>query len=217
MPPTVDLTVDELLTTTRSVRKRLDLTRPVERAVLEECLRIAQQAPSGSNAQPFHFVVVTDPARRAALAELYRRGLDGYRGRPGSVFTVEPADPAEAARQARIREAVDHLGAHLHEVPVHVVPCVAARLEGLPPVAVVSLMASVIPAAWSFMLAARSRGLATCWTSLHLTEPDEADRILGIPDGVTQVALIATAHAVGTDFRPAARRPLETVVHWDGW
>lgn len=217
MPATVDLTVDELLTTTRSVRKRLDLTRPVGRDVLEECLRIAQQAPSGSNAQNFHFVVVTDQARRAALAELYRRGLDVYRTLPGSVYQAQYTDPAQVSRQARICEAVDYLGAHLHEVPVHVIPCVEGTVEGMPLIATAARMGSVMPAAWSFMLAARSRGLATCFTSLHLFHADDAAGVLGIPAGVLQVALIATAYSIGTAFRPAARRPLESMVHWDAW
>src|SRR5215211_3736835 len=141
----LDLTPDELLATTRSVRRRLDLNRPVEREVLEECLRLAQQAPTASYAQNWHFVVVTDPERRAGLAELWRAA----------------ADP----RVGRISEAVRYLADHLHQVPVHVVPCVEGRTDRAPVVAQASRWASIIPATWSFMLAARARGLGTVWTT----------------------------------------------------
>ena len=202
--------VDELLSTTRSVRKRLDLTRPVEREVLEECLRLAQQAPSGSNAQGWHFVVVTEAATRAALAELWRRGAERYR----EVVSARPADPA----QERIYETVWYLAEHLHEVPVHVIPCLEGRIDGARATAQAGTWASIIPAAWSFMLAARERGLGTVWTSFHLRWEAEAAEILGIPyDTMMQAALIPVAYTIGTDFKPAPREPLEEMVHWDRW
>jgi nitroreductase len=207
----LNLTPDELLSTTRSVRKRLDLTRPVEREVLEECLRLAQQAPTGSYAQGWHFVVVTDAGERAALGELWRSIAGPY---------LERRSDAAAAdeRIARIGDAVRHLAAHIHEVPVHVIPCVEGRTEEAPVFSQASRWASVIPAAWSFMLAARARGLGTVWTTFHLRREREAAEILGIPyDQVMQVALIPVAYTVGTDFRPAARKPLDTMVHWDRW
>lgn len=204
----LDLTPDELLSTTRAVRRRLDLERPVEREVLEECLRLAQQAPTASYSQNWHFVVVTDAERRAALGELWRQVAYPYLERGGE----------RTGRLARIGEGVVYLAEHIHEVPVHVIPCVEGRFEGKPNALVSSRLGSIIQAAWSFMLAARSRGLGTVWTTFHLMHEREAAEILGIPyDEITQVALIPTAYTLGTDFKPAARKPLETMVHWDRW
>ena len=204
----LELTPDELLSTTRAVRRRLDLTRPVEREVLEECLRLAQQAPTGSYAQNWHFVVVTDAAKRAALAELWKRVAYPYLERGGP----------RRGRMLRVGEGVIHLAEHLHEVPVHVIPCVAGRFEDKPVFAQASMYGSVLPATWSFMLAARSRGLGTVWTTFHLRHEQEAAELLGIPyDEVTQVALIPTAYTIGTDFKPGKRKPLDSMVHWDHW
>ena len=204
----LDLTTDELLSTTRAVRKRLDLTRAVEREVLEDCLRLAQQAPTASYSQSWHFVVVTDPQKRAALAELWRQVAGPYLERR----------PAPDEQFVRIGEAVRHLAEHLHEVPVHVIPCVEGRTEGKPNAYTASVFGSIVPAAWSFMLAARSRGLGTVWTTFHLMHEQEAAEILGIPyDRITQVALIPVAYTVGTDFKPGRRKPLDTMVHWDSW
>jgi len=204
----LDLTPDELLSTTRAVRKRLDLTRPVEREVLEDCLRLAQQAPTASYSQSWHFVVVTDPDKRAALAELWRQVAGPYLERRG----------AREGQGARIGEAVVHLAEHLHEVPVHVIPCVEGRVEDKPVALQASVYGSIIPAAWSFMLAARSRGLGTVWTTFHLLHEREAAEILGIPYGeVMQVALIPVAYTIGTDFKPGLRKPLDTIVHWQSW
>jgi nitroreductase len=205
----LELTPDELLSTTRAVRKRLDLTRPVEREVLEECLRLAQQAPTAAYSQTWHFVVVTDAAKRAALGELWREVAYPYLQRGGG---------AREGQLLKISEAVVHLAKHLHEVPVHVIPCVLGRYDGKPNARVASAFGSIIPAAWSFMLAARSRGLGTVWTTFHLMHEQRAAEILGIPyDEVTQVALIPVAYTLGTDFKPGKRKPLETMVHWDAW
>ena len=211
--PTLPLTPDELLSTTRAVRKRLDLERPVEREVLEECIRLAQQAPSGVNRQDWHFVVVTDPAKRAALGELYRRfGVQYLKG-------GEPAgDDPRAGEKARMRSSAEYLVDVIQDVPVHLVPCVERRVEGLPFMAQASVWGSILPAVWSFMLAARSRGLGTCWTTFHLAYEEEAAAILGIPyASVMQTALIPVAYTKGTDFQPGPRLPLEDAVHWDAW
>jgi nitroreductase len=207
----LELTPDELLSTTRAVRKRLDLARPVERDVLEQCLALAQQAPTGSYAQDWSFVVVTDPDLRAGLADLWRRGGEKYLAR------VE--NPAEIpGMMGRVLDGVFHLRDHLHEVPVHVIPCIRGRTEGRGAFAQASRWGSVMPAAWSFMLAARSRGLGTVWTTFHLAHEQEAAELLGIPyDEVMQAALIPVAYTIGTDFKPAVRAPLESMVHWDGW
>ena len=216
--PTLALTPDELLTTTRAVRKRLDLARPVERAVLEECLAIAQQAPTGSNRQDWHFVVVTDPARRAALADCYRRGWQRYYDAGGGAGNLRTGDPVRDAVQVRVGDSSAYLAQHMAEVPVLVVPCIAGRTDGLPAAAQAGRWGSVLPAVWSFMLAARARGLGTVWTTLPLTHEREAAAALSIPyDEIMQVALIPVAYTVGTDFKPAHRAPLAELVHWDGW
>jgi nitroreductase len=205
----LELTPDELLSTTRAVRKRLDLTRPVDRSVIEECLQLAQQAPTASYSQNWHFVVVTDAAKRAALGELWREVAYPYLQRGGG--------PREGQLE-RIGDAVVHLAEHIHEVPVHVIPCVEGRYEGKSNPLVASMFGSIVPAAWSFMLAARARGLGTVWTTFHLMHERKAAEILGIPyDKVTQVALIPLAYTIGTDFKPGRRRPLDTMVHWDNW
>jgi nitroreductase len=212
----LELTPDELLTTTRAVRRRLDLTRPVARELVEECLEIALQAPTGGNRQRWSFVVVGDPARRAALADLYRRGFDHYRtdgidgrGRRGSTPNPE---------QERVLRSALHLRDHMHEVPVLLVPCIRPRTDDRPIVEQASAFGSILPAVWSFMLAARARGLGTTMTTVHLFHEHEAAEILGIPfDTVMQVGLIPVAHAIGTDFKPGRRRGMDDVVHWDGW
>ena len=203
--PLLDLTPDELLSTTRAVRKRLDLSRPVPDEVLEECVRLAVQAPTSTNTQNWHFLVVTDEAKRAALAELYLRSWIPYNGgRP-------PAN-------RRTRRDRRHLAAHLHEVPAHVIPCITGRPEGLAPADLAWFYGSIIQAGWSFQLAARARGLGSVWTTHHLDYEREAADVLGIPfDEVTQIALIPVAYTVGTDFKPARRNPLETVLHWQTW
>jgi len=212
--PTLDLTLDELLTTTRTVRKRLDLARPVEREVIEACLRIAQQAPTASNRQDWHFIVVTDAEKRFGLAELYRRGFSRYR----TAATPAYDDRGRQATQDRVRSSADYLAEHLHEVPVHVIPCLGRRTDGLPGAAQAGAWGTIAPATWSFMLAARARGLGTAWTTLHLPHEREAAVLLGIPyDQIMQTALVPVAYTIGTDFKPAPRDPLETMVHWEGW
>jgi nitroreductase len=207
--PRLDLTPDELLSTTRAVRKRLDLARPVERETLLECFELAQQAPTASYSQNWHFVVVTDAGKRAAIAELWRQVAYPY---------LERGDGPREGQLARIGEAVAHLAEHLHEVPVFVIPCLQGRYEGKSNALVASMYASIIPAAWSFMLAARSRGLGTVWTTFHLMHEEAVATILGIPyDEVTQIALIPVAYSIGTDFKPGKRKPLDTMIHWESW
>jgi len=198
-------TVDALLTTTRAVRKRLDLTRPVELDVILECLRIAIQAPTGSNQQTWRWIVVTDPRMRAQLAELYRNLPDDRpAARLGS--TPPPAD-----QQQRVMESSGHLMAHIHEVPVFVVPCIedAGGAAGWAP--------SIYPAVWSFMLALRSRGLGSVLTTVHLYRREDADALLGVPDGFVQACLLPVAYYTGDDFKPADRRPIEEVSFLDHW
>jgi nitroreductase len=215
----LDLSIDALLTTTRTVRKRLDLSRPVEPEVIRECLEIAQQAPNGGNSQNWHFVVVTDPQQRQALATLYRKGAARYAELMAPVYQQRMASGEQEARTlTRIMGSAQYLTEHLHEVPVHVIPCIEGRTDHLPIVAQSGTWGSIMPAAWSFMLAARSRGLGTSLTSFHLFFEQEAAQVLGIPyEQVMQAALIPVAYTLGTDFKPAPRKSLEEVAHWDRW
>jgi len=207
---------DHLLTTTRSVRKRLDLRRQVEPAVLERCIEVALQAPTGSNAQGWHFVVVTDPAKRAGLADLYRRAFAAYASEDFPRPTL-PADDPRAVQMPRILDSATWLAEHFHEVPVHVIPCIEGRVENAGTLAQASIYGSILPAAWSFMLALRARGLGSAWTTLHLMYEQDAARLLGVPETVTQTALLPVAYYTGADFRPAKRLPARERVHWDAW
>jgi nitroreductase len=203
---------DLLLTTTRAVRKRLDLTRPVPREVVLDCIRIAVQAPTASNAQGWRWMVVTDAAKRAALAELYARAGRDYleAGAAGKI----PSDP----QTLRVYQSAFHLVDTLADVPVHVIPCIEGRVGADGNLSGVSFYGSVIQAAWSFMLALRARGLGSVWTTLHLRHEQEAAELLGIPyDTVSQVALLPVAYTIGTDFKPAAREPVEEITFWDEW
>ena len=216
----LNLSVDEALTTTRNVRKRLDLTRPVDRGVVEECLGLALQAPNGSNQQTWEWIAVDDPQTRAQLAELHRESL--------KVFLADgQADAARLAiengrnsRMMEIGESVLYLIEHLHEVPVLLVPAVhtPTRLEGAHVFYQASIWGSIIQAVWSFMLALRERGLGSAWTTLQLWQERETAELLGIPyDSYTQVGLFPIAYTKGTDFRPAQRRPVSEVLHWNRW
>lgn len=221
----LELNPEELLTTTRAVRKRLDLGRPVARDLIEDCLSIATQAPTGGNTQGWHFVVVYDAAKRAALAEIYRAAWQVYKKAPGSVFELFDKAPESPHKQQlrRVAESADYLADNLHRVPVHVIPCIGGRVDqmtggGASSAILASVYGSILPATWSFMLAARARGLGTAWTTCHLINEPAAADVLDIPyDDVSQVALIPTAHAIGSDFRPALRKPLTEFLHVDGW
>lgn len=212
------LTPDELLTTTRAVRKRLDLTRPVARDLVDECLAIAQQAPTGGNRQTAVFVAVDDPERRQALGELYRSGWDRYLHEGvGSGVPFRAADDLARARQRRISDSARHLAEHLAQVPVLVIPCVRPRTADASLAVQASTFGSVVPAAWSYMLAARARGLGTVYTTLHLFHEQEAAAVLGVPDDYMQVGLIPTAHLAGEGLRPGPRLPLDDFRHWNTW
>jgi nitroreductase len=216
--PLLPLNPDELLTTTRAVRKRLDFDRPVERSVIEECLRIALQAPTGGNRQRWHFVVVTDPARRRGIADLYRKAWAVYLTLPTAAPNLHFEDEAREAVQRRVGDSAQYLADNLERVPVLLVPCFPGRVDGQPASVQAGAWGSILPAVWSFMLAARARGLGTAWTTLHLGHEREAAQILGIPyESVTQAALVPVAYARGADFKPAHRVPVADVLHWDTW
>jgi nitroreductase len=202
-------TVDELLSTTRSVRKRLDLSRPVGRDVILECIRLAMQAPTASNAQDWRWLVITDAAKRAAIAEIYR-GI-------GVEYLAYAAATESDPQTRRVYRSALSLSETLGQVPVHVIPCLANPIDNSNLLAAASAWASIIPAGWSFLLALRSRGLGSVWTTMHLAKEREVAELLGIPATVTQAALFPVAYTIGTEFRPASRPPAETVTYWDTW
>jgi nitroreductase len=199
---------DHLLSTTRAVRKRLDLDRPVSREVILECLRLATQAPTASNEQTWRWMVVTDADKRRAIADHYREGGRAY---------LESAATKASGQTRRVYESALYLTEILHRVPVHVIACVEGRFDGAPNLLAASSYGSILPAAWSFQLALRARGLGSVWTTLHLFREKEVAALLGIPETVTQVALFPVAYTTGGDFSPAKRPPVETVTYWDTW
>jgi nitroreductase len=213
----LNLSADELLTTTRSVRKRLDLERPVERATVEECLEIALQAPTGGNRQGWHWVFVQDADKKQAIAEVYATNFAQYAAAP-------PADYAEGDtrrdRQTAVKDSATYLAENFQRAPWLLIPCINGRLDNVPVMWSASVWGSLLPAVWSFMLALRERGLGSAWTTIHLMNDGErqvAD-VLGIPyEKVSQGGLFPIAYTKGTDFKPAARQPLSEVAHWDGW
>jgi nitroreductase len=212
----LNLNADELLTTTRSVRRRLDLERPVPRAVVEECLSLALHAPNGSNQQYWQWVVIDDPAVRAAVAQKYCEGMDDQIKLLST--GTGPAVDYSGADQQRISVSVYHLRDNMHRVPVLVIPTIAGRLDGAGIFMQASMWGSILPATWSFMLALRSRGLGSAWTTVHLHREREVAEILGIPyDKCTQAGLFPVAYTVGTAFKPGKRRPLSEFVHWNHW
>lgn len=209
---------DELLSTTRSVRKRLDLSRPVEPQLLRECIEVATQAPTGGNIQGWHFVVVTDQAKRTQLAEWYAPAFAAMYGNADAALGNLPQDdPDYVETTKKVIGSAQYLADHLAEVPVHVIPCIEGRTDNLPVAWQAAIWGSLLPAVWSFMLAARARGLGTCWTTLHLTQEKAAAEMLGIPDHVMQGALIPVAHTLGTEFEPGPRRDVDRIIHVDGW
>jgi nitroreductase len=218
--PLLDLSSDEMLATTKAVRKRLDFSRPVEPEVIRECLELALQAPTGGNRQGWQFVVVTEPQQRKALAAVYQKGWAQYvaarmssTGDAGSEMTAE-----RMATLGKVLQSAMYLAEHMHEVPVLVVPCIYGRAEHSSVAEQAGLWGSIIPAAWSFMLAARARGLGSSLTTVHLLYEQEAAEVLGIPYAeVTQAALIPLGYTQGTNFKPSPRESLESVLHWDKW
>lgn len=210
------IATDKLLTSTRSVRKRLDFSRPVPPELIAECIEVALQAPTGSNRQNWAFMVVTDQAKKTALAEMYRSAGEALRD---VLTTPEYADddPRKSAHD-RVYDSAFWLAERLEQAPVFVIPCVEGRVEAMPMiVAQASLYGSILPAAWSFMLAARARGLGSAWTTIHLLHHEQANELLGVPEGWTQSVLLPVAYYTGDDFKPASRVPAKEITYWDTW
>ena len=205
---------DHLLTTTRSVRKRLDFSRPVADELIKECIEVALQAPTGSNMQGWSFIVVTDEATKKVLADIYARAFSLYSMMPPPEY--DSGDPRAATRD-QVVDSATFLAEHMHEAPALLVPCIECRVEEAGILGQASVYGSILPAAWSFMLAARARGLGTAWTTLHLMYEEEARDALGIPANITQAGLFPIAYYTGDDFKPAKRLPVEQLTHWNGW
>ena len=213
---TLNLSVDEVLSTTRSVRKRLDFDKPVSREVLMECLDLALQAPTGSNSQGWQWVFVEDAEKKKAIGDIYLARALPYLSSPAAEY---PEGDTRGERMGRVRDSATYLAERMYEAPVLMIPCILGR-EDQQPLGGVSFWASLFPAVWSFCLALRSRGLGSCWTTLHLLDDGEqqAAEVLGIPyDKYSQAGLFPIAYTKGTDFRPAKRLPAETLTHWNTW
>jgi nitroreductase len=205
------------LSTTRAVRKRMDLERPVPREVILECLQLAVQAPTGGNRQGWQWMILTDAEKKRLIGEWYRQSWYEYAsaGRPAYA-----EDDPRRAQQPRVVSSARHLADHMGEVPVMVIPCHEGRVDrpGATNLEIAGLYGSILPAAWSFMLAARASGLGTAWTTLHLKYEKEVAELLGIPyERYTQTALITVGYFTGEEFKPAERIPLDLIVHWDSW
>ena len=216
--PTPLLTADQVLMTTRTVRKRLDFSRPVPIELVEESLRIAQQAPIGSNVLHPHVVLVTDPEKKAALGRIYARACEAYMPLPISIANFQVDDPRHAAQQPRVLASAIHLAQHMGDAPLLAIPTISPRPDSQPNWLAANVWGCVLPFLWSFMLAARARGLVAAWTQLHLMFEEEAAELLGIPFvEVAQAALIPVAYPIGDEFRAVYREPLAQYLHFDTW
>jgi nitroreductase len=197
--------IDHVLTTTRSVRKRLDTTREVDMSVVRECIDLAIQAPDGGNLGKYHFLVITDPEKRATIASYYKKSFDAYLGTQKENYA------------GRIYDSASHLAENLKDVPVHILTCTEGRVDTLGPMMQAGRYGSILPATWSLMLALRSRGIGAAWTTLHLAYEKEIADLLDIPHDVTQGALLPVAYYTGKDFKPGKRIPAEQRTYYDGW
>ncbi len=214
----LDLSADDVLNTTRAVRKRLDFSRPVDDELIRECVATAMQAPSGSNNMTMQFVVVKDVEKRRAIGEIYQQCWAIYRSLPVFAGAIEKDGDAAQAQQERVVDSATYLSEHMAEAPVLVLGCTAGRVDGVPAMMSASSMGNILPGMWSFMLAARARGLGTAWTTISLMMEKEVADIVGIPfDEVQQACLTPLAHTIGTDFKRAMRPEPDTIIHWDTW
>ena len=206
-----------ILTTTRAVRKRMDFDRPVSRELLLECLEVAVQAPTGGNTQGWQWMIVLDAEKKRAIGELYKKSWYAYASAGRSRYAED--DPRRR-QLPRVASSAQYLADRMHEVPAMVIPCIEGRVDkpGTSNLDIAGLYGSILPAAWSFMLAARARELATAWTTLHLRYEQEVADLLGIRyERYTQAALITVGYHTGGEFKAAERIPLEPIVHWDNW
>lgn len=216
--------VDHVLTTTRSVRRRLDFEREVPLDLIEEALEIALQAPTGANTQTWRFMVVTDSAAKTKIADYYRQAAGAYvEGRTAlsktgvTMMREYEADDLRQQQRAALMKSGGYLMQHMQRAPVMVIPCIEGRFEHEDVFTQASMWGSILPATWSLMLALRSRRLASAWTTLHLQYEKEISELLGIPPNYTQAALLPIAWLAGGDLKPAERLPVREVTFWDRW
>lgn len=209
----LNLSANDVLTTTRSVRKRLDFDRPVERSTVLECIEVALQAPTGSNAQGWQWMVIGDEEKKVALRDMYLEHFTAYTSQPGREY--EEGD-TRADRREHVRSSAEYLAENFHLAPYLVIPLIEGRVEGANAFQQASVWGSILPAVWSFMMALRARGLGSAWTTLHLPDEQKAAELLGIPfDRYTQAGLFPVAYTKGTNFKEAARLPADQLTHWD--
>ncbi|MFT5349513.1 MAG: nitroreductase [Planctomycetota bacterium] len=218
--PQLNLSCDELLSTTRAVRKRLDFDKPVPMGLIDECLQLAMQAPTGSYSQGWHFIIIDDKEKISSIAQLYSKAFNDYLSSAATQQT-SPSEQADSNKTLkRVITSAQYLAANLQKTPVMLIPCIEGRADapGLSAGDQAGIFGSILPATWSFMLAARARGLGTCWTTLHLTYEKEVAEILNIPfERIEQVALIPVAYTIGTEFKSAPRKPIDEMVHVNSW
>lgn len=214
----IDLSADDVLNTTRAVRKRLDFSRPVDDDLIRECVATAMQAPSGSNNMTMRFVVVKDPDKRRAIGDLYRESFDIYRQMPFYAGALKKESAEEQAQQDRVVDSAGYLAEHMGDAPALVIGVTSGRAENVPAMAAASMMGNILPGMWSFMLAARARGLGTAWTTVGLFKEREIAEVVDLPfDEFQQACLTPLAHTIGTDFKRAQRPDPDTIIHWDTW
>jgi nitroreductase len=211
------LSAEEVLTTTRAVRKRLDLQRPVERDLIEACLRIAFQAPNGSDQQTWGWVLVDDRETKRQMVAIYRSALADFIDRPRADADVVQVTVQQEPKQRRMAASVLYLTDHMEEVPVLLIPTFHGRVEHKGVFWQASGWGSIAPGVWSFMLALRMHGLGSAWTTLHLLREREMGDLLGIPETETQAGMFPVAHTLGTDFKVADRSKSEAQIHWNCW
>lgn len=212
----LDLDPDELLSTTRAVRKRLDFTRPVSDDLVRECVAMALQAPSGGNQISMRFAVVRDRASIAAIAGVYQQCWKMYETSPTFAGKIKRDSDDLQAQQDRVVDSATYLAEHMAECPVVVIGCASGRrLDGVPAAQAAGTLGNILPAMWNFMLAARARGLGTAWTTIHLMMEQAVADIVNIPyDSMQQVCLTPLAFTKGTEFKPALRPDPDTVIDW---
>jgi nitroreductase len=208
-----DLTFDEILTTTRAVRKRLDVTRKVPRALLEECLELAFQAPNGSNKNLWRWIIVDDPEMVAKLGAEYRTAMGVLQsGQQTSMFS----DTSDSREEAKLLDSAYALADKIERMPALLIPLMPGRVEGKSVVEQAAMWGSIVQAVWSFMLALRSRGLGSCWATVTSRREKEIAALLGIPyEEYTQVGMFPIAYTIGTDFKKAWRKPVAEVLSYN--
>ena len=200
---------DRLLLTTKQVRKRLDFERPVPRDVLLECIDIASRAPMGSNLERNKWLIVEDRELKRKIGDLYRRNAADY---------LDQSDAFKSDdRGSRVVSSAKYLAERMHEVPGMVIPLRLDRVENASSGEQSGWYGSVLPGVWSFQMALRSRGIGSCWTTLHLGYEAEVAELLGIPDTVTQVAMLPVGYYTGDSFSVTPRRPAAEITFIDRW